>query len=74
MTVRAAVKYFVSSSRTVSGSRDSDSGVKPTTSQNSTEHTRRSASGPAPGSVGGTVTDTVPVIADGGSANAKPHA
>ena len=46
-TVRATAKYSDSSSRTASGSRDSDSGVKPTTSQNSTEHTRRSATGSA---------------------------
>ena len=44
-TVRATSKYSDSSSRTASGSRDSDSGVKPTTSQNNTEHTRRSATG-----------------------------
>src|SRR4051794_34435411 len=35
-------KYRDSSSRTSSASRDSDSGVKPTRSQNRTEHTRRS--------------------------------
>ena len=43
ITVRATAKYRDSSSRTASGSRVSDNGVKPTTSQNSTEHTRRSA-------------------------------
>ena len=43
ITVRATSKYRDSSSRTASGSRDSDSGVNPTTSQNSTEQTRRSA-------------------------------
>ena len=48
ITVRARSKYSDSSSRTASGSRASDSGVNPTTSQNSTEHTRRSATGPAP--------------------------
>src|SRR5439155_9465237 len=48
ITVRATSKYRDSSSRTASGSRDSDSGVNPTTSQNSTEHTRRSATGPPP--------------------------
>ena len=47
ITVRATAKYCDSNSRTASGSRDSDSGVNPTTSQNSTEHTRRSATGPA---------------------------
>ena len=36
-----------SRSRTASGSRDSDNGVKPTASQNNTEHTRRSATGPS---------------------------
>jgi hypothetical protein len=36
MTVRATMKYLGRSSRTASGSRDSDSGVKPTRSQNST--------------------------------------
>src|SRR5262245_49230808 len=45
ITVRAISKYRDSSSRTASGSRDSDNGVNPTTSQNSTEHTRRSATG-----------------------------
>jgi hypothetical protein len=45
ITVRAITKYSLSSSRTASGSRDSDSGVNPTRSQNSTEHTRRSATG-----------------------------
>jgi hypothetical protein len=44
-TVRANAKYCDSSSRMASGSRASDNGVKPTTSQNSTEHTRRSATG-----------------------------
>src|SRR4051794_17008158 len=43
MTVRAAAKYRDSSSRTSSGSRDSDSVVNPTRSPNSTEVTRRSA-------------------------------
>jgi hypothetical protein len=56
ITVRAIAKYSLSSSRTVSGSRDSDSGVNPTRSQNSTEHTRRSATGrpsdPAGGAAG----------------------
>ena len=46
-TVRATAKYSDSNSRTASGSRDSDNGVNPTTSQNNTEHTRRSATGPA---------------------------
>ena len=46
-TVRARSKYSDSSSRTASGSRASDNGVNPTRSQNSTEHTRRSATGPA---------------------------
>ena len=48
ITVRATAKYCDSSSRTASGSRASDSGVNPTTSQNSTEHTRRSATGARP--------------------------
>ena len=48
ITVRATPKYADSNSRTSSGSRDSDNGVKPTTSQNSTEQTRRSATGLAP--------------------------
>jgi hypothetical protein len=48
MTVRATAKYSDSSSRTASGSRASDSGVNPTTSQNITEHTRRSATGAWP--------------------------
>jgi len=39
ITVRATTKYCDSSSRTASGSRDSDSRVNPTRSQNSTEHT-----------------------------------
>src|SRR5580693_9192583 len=56
-TVRATAKYSDSSSRTASGSRDSDSGVNPTTSQNSTEHTRRSATGPAPGLGSGPAAD-----------------
>ncbi len=44
-TVRAMSKYRDSSSRTSSGSRPSLSGVKPTRSTNSTEHSRRSVSG-----------------------------
>jgi hypothetical protein len=47
ITVRATAKYSDSSSRTASGSRASASGVNPATSQNSTEHTRRSATGSA---------------------------
>src|SRR3954447_5490473 len=43
MTVRAAAKYRDSSSRTSSGSRDSDSVVNPTRSPNRTDVTRRSA-------------------------------
>ena len=43
ITVRATPKYADNSSRTASGSRASDSGVNPTTLQNSTEHIRRSA-------------------------------
>src|SRR3954447_5532922 len=42
MTVRALAKYSDSSSRTSSGSRDSESEVNPTRSPNSTEVTRRS--------------------------------
>jgi len=53
ITVRARSKYCDSSSRTASGSRASDNGVNPTTSQNSTEHTRRSATGPAAATVPG---------------------
>src|SRR3954452_2724966 len=45
MTVRAAAKYRDSSSRTSSASRDSESVVNPTRSPNSTEVTRRSATG-----------------------------
>jgi len=66
MTVRAAAKYRDSSSRTASGSRASDIGVKPTTSQHSTEQTRRSATG--------AVTGTVTGLADAGSASANPQA
>ena len=47
-TIRATSKYRDSSSRTASGSRDSDNGVNPTRSQNKTEHTRRSATGLSP--------------------------
>jgi hypothetical protein len=46
ITVRAVSKYRDSSSLTASGSRDSANGVNPTTSQNSTEQTRRSATAP----------------------------
>src|SRR5215469_16315325 len=46
---RAVSKYCDSISRTSSGSRDSASDVDPTRSQNSTEHTRRSATGVTPG-------------------------
>ena len=57
ITVRATAKYSDSSSRTASGSRASDNGVNPATSQNSTEHTRRSATGPtAAAAPGDTVT------------------
>src|SRR4051794_24857261 len=43
MTVRAVAKYRDSNSRTASGSRDSDSVVKPTRSPKRTDVTRRSA-------------------------------
>ncbi len=46
-TWRASSKYCDSTSRTSSGSRASLKGVKPTRSTNSTEHSRRSVSGPA---------------------------
>src|SRR3954462_14656203 len=52
-TVRAMSKYRERSSRTSSGSRDSDKGVKPTRSQNSTEQIRRSATGPISTAAGG---------------------
>ena len=65
ITVRATAKYCDSSSRTASGSRASDNGVNPTRSQNSTEHTRRSATGPA---VGGTNTP-----GPAAAASATPH-
>jgi hypothetical protein len=55
ITVRATAKYPDNSSRTASGSRASDNGVNPTTSQNSTEHTRRSATGPAAATASGGV-------------------
>src|SRR5436189_6387974 len=45
MILRQESKYRDSSSRTSSASRDSDSGVKPTRSANSTETRRRSATG-----------------------------
>ena len=45
ITVRATPKYCDSSSRAAYGSRDSDNRVNPTRSHNSTEHTRRSATG-----------------------------
>ena len=48
MISRATATYRESSSRTASGSRASASGVNPTRSQNSTEHTRRSATGVLP--------------------------
>jgi hypothetical protein len=72
ITVRASPKYSDSSSRTDSGSRASDSGVNPTKSQNSTEHTRRSAtSSPATTACGaGTLAGEVGAI----SASACPHA
>ncbi len=49
ITVLATPKYRDSNSRTASGSRDSDKGVKPTKSQKRTAHTRRSATGSPPG-------------------------
>ena len=52
ITVLAVSKYADSSSRTSSGSRASDSGVKPTRSQKRTEHRRRSATGPGAGARG----------------------
>ena len=45
ITTRHCAKYVESSSRTSSASLLSDSGVKPTRSPNSTEVTRRSATG-----------------------------
>ena len=47
ITVVAVSKYAESSSRTSSGSRASESGVKPTRSQKRTEQSRRSATGTA---------------------------
>jgi hypothetical protein len=72
VTVRATAKYPDSSSRTASGSRDSDNGVNPATSQNSTEHTLRSATGPRASTAPGA--DTVTGEADALSASACPHA
>ena len=75
ITVRATSKYSDSSSRTASGSRASDSGVNPTKSQNSTEHTRRSAAGSRPGP--GTAAGAAGTAADGAgvtSARAAPQA
>ena len=69
ITVRAASKYRDSSSRTASGSRASDNGVNPATSQNSTEHTRRSATGPAAAAAPGGA-DTATGEADADSASA----
>src|SRR5687767_8937218 len=62
MTVRARSKYDVSSSRTVSASRPSESDVKPTRSANRTLTTRRSATGTelAAGSERGTAALTEP--------------
>ena len=60
ITVLAASKYAESSSRTSSGSRASDSGVKPTRSQNRTEHIRRSATGTTAAWAGTTATSSVP--------------
>ena len=62
ITVRATPKYCESSSRAASGSRDSDNRVNPTRSQNSTEHTRRSATGAR----------SAPPPASGGDADAVP--
>ena len=45
ITIRARSKYWDSSSRTTSGSRDSDNGVNPTKSANNTDTNRRSATG-----------------------------
>jgi hypothetical protein len=75
MIVRDLAKYSDSSSRTTSGSRDSDSGVNPTRSQNSTEHTRRSATGFVSGSGGAVAGDAGAV--DGAApapVSAKPQA
>jgi hypothetical protein len=49
ITVRVSAKYLDCNSRTSSGSRASASAVNPTRSQNSTEHTRRSATTPQSG-------------------------
>src|SRR3954464_3440223 len=49
MTARARSKYADSSSRTASGSRLSDNGVKPTRSANNRDTIRRSDTGAAPG-------------------------
>src|SRR5580693_3347411 len=74
MTVPATSKYRDSSSLTTSGSRASDSGVNPTTSQNRTEHTRRSATGPLASPVGSAATGEGRA-ADGAVApgKARPH-
>src|SRR5580704_9027934 len=73
MTVRATSKYRDSSSRTASGSRDSDNGVNPTMSQNSTEHTRRSATASWPGPGTGVAAEAV-VTVGGVPASGEPQA
>jgi len=74
ITVRATAKYSDSSSRTASGSRASDNGVNPTTSQNSTEHTRRSATGPSPGARTAPAPAAAPGPAGAAPIAACPHA
>src|SRR4051794_29759402 len=71
---RARSKYADSSSRTASGSRDSDSGVNPTRSANSSETTRRSETGSTGGAVGLGVAESAGGVAppaDG--ASGVPH-
>src|SRR5271169_4967496 len=74
MTVSATSKYRDSSSRTTSGSRASDSGVNPTTSQNRTEHTRRSATGPLASQASSAAAGEGRAAAGAGAAGkARPH-
>src|SRR3954453_252490 len=65
MTARARSKYAESSSRTASGSRLSDNGVKPTRSANNRDTIRRSDTGATPGAgawAGGGGGDGAPAV------------
>src|SRR3954465_671397 len=73
MTARARSKYADSSSRTASGSRLSDRGVKPTRSANSRETIPRSETGATGAVATGVAAADSSTAAFGAAVSADPH-